>query len=375
MRRLKSERGGVAVFVAILLVVVFGMGALVVDVGQIYWERRQLQTGAEAAALAVAQDCVDGVLSCDGVGTDVLATAAQPYADLNSADGRSEVAGELLDGVTHAMPHGLDPAVCDPGGAIAPNPLATLDTVKVTTQTIDASNEASFITHVLGPVLGLDTKTVSACAVAMWGYAASLSTIPLVISTCEFDLAPETGTATVQYPGPHPNAGATQEKIVFHAGTGADDDPCNAQAGHDTDGDGSLPSGFGWIQNSDCQITTTVIAGDTWVDKEPGNDPACPAPDLASMLNTVIQIPVFNDFCKHPTAPVCPGTADRYRLVTYASFYLQGYKLGGPTYRGGDYSSCSGSESCIVGYFTTSTSLDGEIGGPPGGVKVVKLTG
>lgn len=375
MRRLNSERGGVAVFVAILLVVVFGMGALVIDVGQMYWERRQLQTGAEAGALALAQDCVDGVLSCESADPVDLAAAAQPYADLNSADERSDVAGELLEGIPHAMPHGIDPAVCEPGGDVAPNPLATLDTVKVTTETIDASNEASFITHILAPVLGFDATTVSACAVAMWGYAASASTFPLVISACEYDH----GTTTT-YPAPHPNSGAVQEKLLFHAGTGGE--TCSAQAGQDTDGDGFLPAGFGWIENDgNCEVVTTVVDGDEWVVKLDGANPECSEPEnLADRLNTVVQIPVFNDFCRppHDPAPDCPdyNNKDKYRIATYASFYLQGYQLSGDArYKGGDYSSCTGSERCIVGYFTTSAALDGDIGGPPGGVKIVKLTG
>ena len=37
--------------------VLVGMAALVVDVGAVVEEKRQLQNGADAAALAVAQSC------------------------------------------------------------------------------------------------------------------------------------------------------------------------------------------------------------------------------------------------------------------------------------------------------------------------------
>ena len=37
--------------------VLFGMGALVIDVGQLYQNRAELQNGADAAALAVAKSC------------------------------------------------------------------------------------------------------------------------------------------------------------------------------------------------------------------------------------------------------------------------------------------------------------------------------
>ena len=58
----RDERGVVAAIVAILLGtgVLLGMGALVIDVGQIYQERAELQNGADAAALAVAKSCALG---------------------------------------------------------------------------------------------------------------------------------------------------------------------------------------------------------------------------------------------------------------------------------------------------------------------------
>ena len=40
--------------------VLFGMGALVIDVGQLYQNRAELQNGADAGALAVAKSCAQG---------------------------------------------------------------------------------------------------------------------------------------------------------------------------------------------------------------------------------------------------------------------------------------------------------------------------
>jgi len=37
--------------------VLLGIGALVIDVGQIYAEREQLQSGADSAAIALAKSC------------------------------------------------------------------------------------------------------------------------------------------------------------------------------------------------------------------------------------------------------------------------------------------------------------------------------
>ena len=52
----RDERGAVLVFVAVGLVMLLGFTAFTVDFGRIYSERRELQNGADAAALAVAQD-------------------------------------------------------------------------------------------------------------------------------------------------------------------------------------------------------------------------------------------------------------------------------------------------------------------------------
>ncbi len=53
--RLRSESGVSAIFVGLLLTVIFGFAALAVDVGQIYMVRAELQTAADAAATAGAR--------------------------------------------------------------------------------------------------------------------------------------------------------------------------------------------------------------------------------------------------------------------------------------------------------------------------------
>jgi Flp pilus assembly protein TadG len=55
-RRRRAERGAVAVAVAILLPVLIGITGLVIDVGSWYETQTQLQSAADAAALAGAQD-------------------------------------------------------------------------------------------------------------------------------------------------------------------------------------------------------------------------------------------------------------------------------------------------------------------------------
>lgn len=51
------DEGATIVLVAISMVVLIGFVGLVIDGGVVFDERRHLQNGADAAALAIAEDC------------------------------------------------------------------------------------------------------------------------------------------------------------------------------------------------------------------------------------------------------------------------------------------------------------------------------
>src|SRR5436309_15300204 len=74
----KSESGQAIVLMALSLVVIMGMAALVVDVGNWYHTKRRLQGTADAAALAGAQ-----LLPDDPSGAQ---TMAMNYANQNGGD-------------------------------------------------------------------------------------------------------------------------------------------------------------------------------------------------------------------------------------------------------------------------------------------------
>jgi hypothetical protein len=59
LKRAEGETGAVAILIALLLVVLLGVAALVVDLGMLYHSKRQLQTAADAAAIAAAYDLPD----------------------------------------------------------------------------------------------------------------------------------------------------------------------------------------------------------------------------------------------------------------------------------------------------------------------------
>ena len=73
--KLKEEKGAVAIIVAMLLVGLIGMLAYVIDTGSIYQERGDLQSVADAAALAGVQELPEN--------PDLAVQTAVNYADSN----------------------------------------------------------------------------------------------------------------------------------------------------------------------------------------------------------------------------------------------------------------------------------------------------
>jgi len=324
MRRLKDERGATMIIVAMVMAVLLAMVGLAVDAGALYLERRELSNAADAAVLAIAEDCALGTRSCDPATAG--ATAAQ-YADENSRDGVSAVA--LLS---------LDPS----GRSV---------TVVTGTRNPDGTTK---VRPFFAQVVGWDGMTVEASATAIWGYPRTVRTfLPLVISECE-----------------HPRGTPlpTTERIYyFHDGNNAEE--CNAVAGMDTDGDGKLSGGFGWLSSSgDCDA---MLTAGFWQGADPGSSPpsACSPSEFAALIGAEVPLPIFDDI-------EGLGSGGRYHLAGFGLFHVTGYNFGGQ-YKAPSAASapCSGDERCISGYFTTGAVYEGEPGGQNWGFVIVKLTG
>lgn len=358
MRRVSDERGVVAVVVALVTLVMMGMAALAIDVGMLYQEKRELQNGADAGALAVAEDCARGVITCS---VGAAQAVAQGYADLNANDLQSDAVVDTTD--------------FDPNGRAS-----------VIATTRDAATSEPYLTLLFARVFGVDTATVDARATAIWGSPSSLGSFPLIVSTCEYDQLTAGGTAFAEAPyDDGAPAGEAESELVFHDGnpTGG----CAAQAGHDLDGDGALPGGFGWlVSDGYCRVVTTTIDGQDWVSKDSGNNRSggCDAAPLAAIVGTVVAVPVFEDFCRPAHDASCPtyDNKDKYRVARYAAFYVSGFDLGGPAFHKSDgvyrtsTPTCgtnSQDDFCITGFFTTEVISAGDLGGPAGSVIVIKM--
>jgi Flp pilus assembly protein TadG len=83
-RSLRDDRGAIAIVVALLSVVLFGMAAFTVDFGRAYVAKRQLSTAADAGALDAAAALGDRPGHCDVVLEDT--SAAEDAARTGVAD-------------------------------------------------------------------------------------------------------------------------------------------------------------------------------------------------------------------------------------------------------------------------------------------------
>jgi len=141
----ENEEGVVLVLVAVSMVVLLGAVALTVDVGRIYQERRELQNGADAAALAVAHDCASG--DC---GTSQ--TTADLYADANATDGSA----------------GVESVSVNSGAR------------KVTVYTVTDGASGNSFPMTFARVVGFDEVTVRAKATVAWDGLKAGSALPIL---------------------------------------------------------------------------------------------------------------------------------------------------------------------------------------------------
>jgi Flp pilus assembly protein TadG len=297
-RRLDGERGATAVVFALILVPMLGFAAIAVDIGALYAERARLQVAADAAAIAVAQDCSRG--NCG----DMLATA-QSLISLN-----------------------------DPTGT-AGQPVLSSDPLSVTV-TGGAPKE-----HWFAPVIGHDSSQVSAAATVGWGSPSQgTAVLPLTFSYCSF---------LAQTNGGLPTATPQPQTIRLSKTADTVDTQCFARSGL------AIPGGFGYLVTDPgtCEATSAL---DRWMASDTGNGPPsdCGSEDFAAALGRTVLLPIYDEVDAQ-------GANGRYRIHSYAAFHLTGYHLSPGQYSTGD-KLCGGgkgsnNERCITGFFTRFVEL------------------
>jgi Flp pilus assembly protein TadG len=305
MRRLSDEEGAVAVIVAIVMMLLVGIAALAIDVGNLYWERRQLQNAADAGALAAAQDLVDG----EGDAT-AYATARQ-YADANNSRG------------AFVRP-ASDP---DPGFVVEPN------SVTVTARTGAYASEGTLDSLFAG-VLGFETYATLASATASWGTLGSADTIPLTFSVCEWNQM--TG-------GDVDNLPTEDRTVYFHSTqTAKDINTCGGPANQDH------PGGFGWLSPEGGKCQAYIEDGEVNTDTGNNVPNVCTGAYLTSLIGKTVAMPIFSKV-------EMQGSKATYTIVGFAAFEMSGFHLSGNKayHYPVDNPPCGGNDRCISGSFVS----------------------
>ena len=391
----RSERGAVATIVAMLLGfgVVLGFAAVSIDVGSLMWERRQVQNGADAAALAMAKTCAVDPAKCVAGGAD------QPQLDALNNNNAMDLAGGFdstsypsgLCGRANSLPGcaGSTGALTDCPqlpASVAANP--NVPYVEAHTQTKAANGTSILPTWLIKTLAGGSTgETVRACARAAYGAPGPTAlSAPITFSMCEWRLNTSSGNSYYPFdpagvpgygPSPlpaWPSAATTpptpgQEIIITLQGGPHSPLPCPNWNGHDVAG------GFGYLEASGCNAT---IGADSWIQIDTGNSTSC---DLAQFVGKVIYLPVFDCVMRSLSQPSGPppnspadvcnyGTGNNtyYHIAGWAKFYLSGYKTGGSQEMASLVSGnvpCTGGDRCISGWFLEGVLRDAPVTGPP----------
>jgi Flp pilus assembly protein TadG len=325
MRWLKDEEGATAVIIGLLMIPLIGFGAIVVDVGLIYWEARQLQNGADAAALAVAQDCAEG--SCGA-----YQATADDFTDWNANDGQADAAVQL-------------PGLHGP------------KSVTVTASTRTATGTG--LSYALAGVLGADfNETFARTATARYGGIGSATTIPLTFSKCEWDVL--TGGNLANLP--------TGERLVyFHSSQSAKaQNSCGGPANQ------NHPGGFGWLSPHGGKCEAQVVMGDVSTDTGNNVPSVCSSSHLQALVGQEVLMPIFGSVSQQ-------GNNATYHIVGFAALKVSGFRFSGNkefNYPGDD-GPCSGNDRCITGSFVKYYDLGEQPNdtAPTLGAYTIALTG
>ncbi len=354
----RDERGAIATIVAVLFSagVMLGVLALTVDVGRVVLERGELQNGADAGALALAQSCASAACSA---GADGLAAVVNGNAD----DGQHRIVGQCARNADTALPG------CPTGSgaltdcaALPPGTDGTDSYVEVRTRT--SSEGRSFIRNIFGGAAGGTAgSTVDACARAGWGAPSSARVAPIAISSCEFERAGGFGPA-------HETALASE----YVSG----EDPCPDADILST----GMPGGLGGLDRMGCAANVRV---GRWVRTREAANTSCLQP------GDVVYVAVsdcVSSATQQPCDIAATGGTMRQRIEGVAAFYVTANDLPGPSspavpgYRGPDQQAACAERSadgvsCLYGWFVRDRVLDGTIdpSGTNYGVQAVQLLG
>ncbi|MHA6511724.1 pilus assembly protein TadG-related protein [Tessaracoccus sp. Z1128] len=347
MRRLRTQRGAVAVMVATLMVVLIGFTALAVDLGALWMDRKELQNGADAAALALAQSCAEAANCVSGKSVDVSSSEWTEAETLAFGNKRDAIATEV---------------------EVVSIEYTITETEKSVTVALASERQ-----HWFAPVIGQNSSAMSASATASWGGITEAFVLPLTASDCVVTKKwLDSGEDVTLY--------VLSNRNDKTEAPNTDDDGCPA----DTSGPHIIPGGFGWLdvaKGGDCEVSSVLgmVPGDTGV-SGPTSDKLYGCDDvLDDLVGEEVLLPLY----EHAAAQ---GDSGYFRLVAFAHIRVESYCLIDNSKRpwfGPDGVSCNPNPPpgkpelgpFITGTFLARVSLDAFIGGSDNGSQAVQLTG
>ncbi|WP_259460294.1 pilus assembly protein TadG-related protein [Pseudarthrobacter phenanthrenivorans] len=335
-----KERGGVTVIVALLMVVLLGFTALAVDVGVLYSERAQLQNGADASAVAVAQKCARDLSDPACSSSSPLASS---FANQNALDGMSKVKSISLD--------------------------TTARKVTVQTSARETGAAADSVSLYFAQALGIASAEVGARSSAVWGSPkAGRTAFPLAFSICQVKDKIDGGLQLLQDKGKNTNADC------LYGPSGA-----------------AVEGGFGWLVQDPGVCGGTIDLAVSEGGSDPGNNAPgnCAATlqkwgdEITAGRELTVLLPIFN-------STTGTGSGATYRMVAFAAFRVTGWKFSGDSTLPNTFQNraslltgvtadteCRGECRGIIGQFVKYVSLaDGYTLGPVDayGATIVRMT-
>lgn len=347
-----ADRGAVATTVGLLLGsgVLLGMAALVVDVGNLYAERAQLQNGADAGAIKVAQICATVPADCTPDVTD-FDDVVDRYAERNANDGAAAATVCGRGGELSTCPSWEDRLT----DCVGPPP-AGGSYVEVHTST-RGEDDSTVLPPVFAQALvgGYEGAQVGACSRVAWGPPARATTLALTISACDWNRYTGNGA----FPAVERSFPVYDEKISTTCAP--------------VTGSGGGPGGFRFLEDADDQCRTGSALGDPRRVYTGVSWPArCKGDSLRDLVTAgrPVLVPLFGEISGS-------GGHAEYVVSGYASFVVTGWHLPGLDVPSPERSACDdGGKSCVFGYFTqTLLPGGGPIAGPDLGARVIAPIG
>ena len=388
----RRERGATSVIVVVLLVpVLFGAAALSFDIGQLYWERRQVQNGADASAMRAAGICAETPTACPTAATTALTT----LAGQNANDGFTTVDSVCGNAPAKLVQPALTLCGTSSGAVVdcptAPSAVTTFPYVEVRTSTKNSDSSTGILSK-LNSIANANgsnrSTTVRACARAAWGPASpsSLNVLPVSMSYC--DWAAQTGYPSANYPnGPldsvvpaspygygspsstNPWPASSWERVVFTKGNPTS---CLTWNGH------TAPGGFATLDGSTSCSVASAVGG--WYEGRPGNSRPCDSTQFGGMLGKVVYVPIYDCLNSAPVTITSStncndggGSHLYYHTAGYAAFYLTGWYFSSDVQRSiapSNIQPCNGGDRCMSGWFLKDIISEADLaalaaGSPP----------